>query len=74
MICIQRGHKGICYSCREKPVTKVINGMGYCSDCADTVLIKIIGKCSKAVKGAKVRISIVPVLKERKGKNILREI
>jgi len=59
MLIIEMKKAGICCFCHE-PATKVINGLRFCSKCGDSLLIKIIGKCIKAVEEADVSIKILP--------------
>jgi hypothetical protein len=56
--------KGICKLC-TKPATIAVNGFHLCSACGDKELIKIIGIAAKAVKYAKVGLSIKPIIPRR---------
>lgn len=56
---IKKVNSGICIGC-GKPATKIIDGEFLCSDCSDTVLIKIISKCAKSLEQATATITIKP--------------
>lgn len=64
MIVIEKVDTGICCFC-SKPASKTINGLPFCPSCGDGELIKIIGKCMKAVEEATVTIKVLP----KRGKN-----
>ena len=59
MISIENSTPGFCEFCHKKAKFS-INGIKVCSQCGDTHLIKIIGKCSKAVTHAIVTFQIMP--------------
>ena len=59
MLVVEKTESGICCQC-GKPATKAINGMKFCVQCGDSLLISIIGKCSKAVEDATVTVKIMP--------------
>jgi hypothetical protein len=64
---IENVSKGICENCENK-ATKKLDGIHYCSTCADNKLIKQIGRCIEAVEHAIVTIKILPkaaILKEK---------
>jgi hypothetical protein len=68
MIVVEMKKAGICCFCQE-PATKSINGLRFCPNCGDTVLIKIIGKCIKSVEEATVTVKILPkILKKERYK------
>jgi predicted amidophosphoribosyltransferase len=59
MLVVEMKKAGICCFC-QKPATKVINGLRFCPNCGDTILIEMIGKCIKAVEDADISIKIIP--------------
>lgn len=59
MVVIEKVEAGVCCFC-PKPASKRINGLPFCPSCGDGELIKIIGRCIKAVEQADVTIKIIP--------------
>ena len=56
---IENVRKGKCSFCDNKASVR-LDGVSHCSACADSELIKQIGRCVKAVKFAKVTMKITP--------------
>jgi hypothetical protein len=52
--------KGRCYACPKK-ASKAIDGVLYCSNCCDTVLMVNLGRCIKNLTHVKVKISVIPI-------------
>jgi hypothetical protein len=64
MIVIDKAPKDLLCCLCSNPATTSINGMNFCPDCSDSILIKIIGKCVKAVQKASISLKIFPKLSD----------
>lgn len=56
---IEKVSKGTCSVCKSK-ASKALDGVLYCSQCADTRLLRQIKRCIEAVEHAVVTIKVLP--------------
>ena len=72
MIVIQKVQTGKCRQCDNNATIK-INGMAFCTQCSDTLLITTAGRCIEAVQFASVSLSLIPKVKHVRSKKSLRK-